>query len=95
MTQLSENQFEQAFTELLQDEFLEEVGKDRYLVRSKELCNKYRNFVVELQSRLVGWVTGWREQENVESELNHFFLEDKLLYDFSEKQWNKLKWRYW
>jgi len=84
-TQLQEKQFEQALGELFQKELLTETGKDRFLVSSRELCNEYRTFFKKLQDNLVDWVNQWRLQEKVESKLNHFFLEDRLLYEFSEK----------
>lgn len=84
-TQLEEKQFEQALGELFQTGFLVTIEKDRFWVNSIELCNEYRRFFKNLQETLVGWVNQWRMQEKVESEQNHFFLEDKLLYDFSER----------
>jgi len=89
MIQLEEKQFEQALTELFQTKFLVILGKameeDRFWVNSTELCNEYRSYFKNLQESLVDWVNQWRMQEKVESEHNHFFLEDKLLYDFSER----------
>ena len=38
-----------------------------------------------MQDNLVNWVNQWRLQENLESKLNHFYLEERLLYDFSQK----------
>jgi phosphatidylserine/phosphatidylglycerophosphate/cardiolipin synthase-like enzyme len=84
-TQLQEKQFEQALGELFQKELLEETDKDRFLVSSRELCNEYRTFFKKLQQNLVDWVNQWRLLEKVEVKLNHFFLEDRLLYEFSEK----------
>jgi hypothetical protein len=84
-TQLEEKQFEQAFSELLQNELLAAMDNDRFLVSSRELCREYRSFFKRLQENLVEWVNLWRVQEKVEPGLNHFFLEDKLLYEFSEK----------
>jgi len=40
---------------------------------------------VKLQDNLVDWVNQWRLKQKVGSKLNHFFLEDRLLYEFSEK----------
>lgn len=84
-TQLQEKQFEQALNELFQNELLTARDKDRFWVSSRELCNQYRTFFKKLQDNLVDWVNQWRLQEKVESKLNHFFLEDRLLYEFSEK----------
>ena len=84
-TQLQKKQFEQALNELFQNELLTEKHDDRFWVNSRELCNEYRTYFEKLQDNLVGWVNKWRLQQNVESDLNHFFLEDRLLYEFSEK----------
>ena len=84
-TQLDEEQFEQALSELSQHSLLTRADKERFWVNSIELCNQYRSFFRKLQENLVDWVNQWRLQEKVESRLNHFFLEDKLLYEFSEK----------
>lgn len=88
-TKLEEKQFEQALGELFQTESLVTLvtmeKKERLWVTPKELCNDYRSFFEKLQETLVDWVSQWRKQEKVEPELNHFFLEDRLLYDFSER----------
>jgi hypothetical protein len=84
-TQLQEKQFEQALKELFQKQLLEETDEDRFLVSSRELCNEYRTFFRKLQQNLVDWVNQWRQLEKIEVKLNHFFLEDRLLYEFSEK----------
>jgi hypothetical protein len=87
-TQLEEERFEQALGELLQMDILTKMKNDRFLVSSSELTNEYRNFFKNVQETLIKWVNQWREQERVmyrRTEPNHFFLEDKLLYEFSEK----------
>lgn len=84
-TQLDEEQFEQALGELSQLGLLTGVEEERFWVNSIELCNQYRSFLEKLQGNLVDWVNQWRLQEEVESRLDHFFLEDRLLYEFSEK----------
>ena len=84
-TRLQEEQFEQALNELFQNELLTEKHDNRFWVNSRELCNEYRTYFKKLQNNLVDWVNQWRLHENVESNLNHFFLEDRLLYELSEK----------
>ena len=84
-THLEEKQFEAALGELFEKELLARMGEERLWVNSKELCNEYRGYYKKLQEALLEWVQQWRQQEKVESEMNHFYLEDKLLYDFSEK----------
>ena len=84
-TRLEEKQFEQALGELFQTTFLVEKEKDRFWVNSSELCNEYRRFFKKVQETLVDWVHEWRMQERIDTELNHFFLEDKLLDEFSER----------
>lgn len=84
-TRLEEEQFEQAFNELFQNQLLTENYEGRFWVNSRELCKEYRAYFNKLQERLVDWVNQWRLHENVESKLNHFYLEDRLLYEFSEK----------
>jgi phosphatidylserine/phosphatidylglycerophosphate/cardiolipin synthase-like enzyme len=83
-TRLGKDQFEQALKELFQTGLLMETGKDRFLVNSSELCNEYRSYWKEVKQTLVDWVNEWRKQEKLETALNHFFLEDKLLDKFSE-----------
>ena len=84
-TKLEEKQFEVALGELFQTDFLLTMEKDRFWVNSRDLCNEYRCYFKKLQESLLDWVQQWRLQEKVESELSHFFLEDKLLYEFSER----------
>ena len=84
-THLDEKQFEQALGELSKYELLSRADEDRFWVSSIELCDQYRSFFKKLKENLVDWVNQWRLQEKVESKLNHFFLEDRLLYEFSEK----------
>lgn len=83
-TQLKKDQFELALNELFQAKLIIETGKDRFLVNSSELCNEYRSYWEEVKRTLVDEVKEWRKQEKIETELNHFFLEDKLLDKFSE-----------
>lgn len=88
-TQLEKEQFEQALNELFQNGFLNGTQNDRFWVNSHELYNEYREFYKELQEKLVGWVNDWRQKKLgalwKQTKPSHFFLEDKLLYDFSEK----------
>jgi len=83
-TRLTKDQFEQALQELFQTELIVETGKDRFWVNSSELCNEYRSHWEEIKQALVNWVNEWRRQEKVDTERDHFFLEDKLLDKFSE-----------
>lgn len=84
-TQLEEKRFEQTLGELLQNDILKETYRDRFLVRSSELCHEYRAFFKKTKENLINWVNQWRQEERVEIWKKHFFLEDKLLYEFSEK----------
>lgn len=83
-TRLEKNQFEQALDELFQTGLIVEKERDRFWVNSSELCNEYRRFFEKVQETLADWAHEWRTQKKIDSELNHFFLEDKLLDEFSE-----------
>lgn len=83
-TRLDGSQFEQAFVELFLSELVVEKEKDRFLVNSSKLCNEYRSYEKEVKQTLLEWVNEWKKQERISTELNHFFLEDKLLDKFSE-----------
>jgi len=82
---LQEEQFKQAVNELVKNQLLKEKYNGRFWVNSRELCNEYRTYFYQLKKRVVDWVNQWRLNENVESNLNHFYLEDILLYEFSKK----------
>ncbi len=82
---LQPEQFEQAFDELFQNELLTRKHNGLLWVNSRELCNEYRTHFKNLQKSLVDWVNQWRLNENIRSAPNHFYLEDRLLYEFSEK----------
>lgn len=84
-TGLAQTQFETALNELFHSELLIEKDKDRFWVNSSELCNEYRGFFEEIQETLIDWLYKWRKQEKIDTDLNHFFLEDKLLDELSEK----------
>ena len=84
-TGLNETQFETALDELFHAELLIERGKGRLWVNSSELCNEYREFFEKIQETLIDWLYKWRRQKRINTELNHFFLEDKLLDELSEK----------
>jgi predicted AlkP superfamily pyrophosphatase or phosphodiesterase len=84
-TRLEEKQFETALSELFDGELLVKRDEDRLWVNSKELCKEYREYYKKRQEVLLEWVQEWKQQEKIASKLNHFYLEDKLLYDFSEK----------
>lgn len=84
-TMLQEEQFKQAVNELVKNQLLTEKYNGRFWVNSRELCNEYRTCFYQLKKRVVDWVNQWRLNENVESNLNHFYLEDILLYEFSKK----------
>jgi phosphatidylserine/phosphatidylglycerophosphate/cardiolipin synthase-like enzyme len=53
-------------------------------VKSIDLCNEYRSYAKEIKQTLLEWVNEWKKQERINTELNHFFLEDTLLDKFSE-----------
>ena len=84
-TLLQEEPFEQTIEELFQNGLLTEKHDGLFWVNSRELCNEYRAYFKNLQNNLVDWVNQWRLHENVKSTINHFYLEDRLLYEFSEK----------
>jgi len=84
-TGLNETQFETALDELFDAELLKERGKGRLWVNSSELCNEYREFFEKIQKTLIDWLYEWGKQKRINTELNHFFLEDKLLDELSEK----------
>ena len=84
-TLLQEEPFEQALDELFQNDLLTEKHDGVFWVNSRELCYEYRTYFKNLQNSLVYWVNQWRLHENVKSTPNHFYLEDRLLYEFSEK----------
>jgi len=83
---LSEIQLETALNELLEAELLNHnKDKSRFWSNSKELSNEYREFLEKIQESLIDWLYNWRRQKRINTELNHFFLEDKLLDELSEK----------
>ncbi len=67
------------------DDLLKEIDTDRFWVNSRDLCNEYREFVKTIQGSLIDWLNGWREHTRINRILNHFFLDDKLLDELSEK----------
>lgn len=85
ITGLDEAQFKTALDELFLAELLTQRARGRFWVTSRELCNEYRDFYEKIQEALIDWLHKWRRQKGIDAELNHFFLEDKLLDELSEK----------
>lgn len=84
-TGLTETKFETGCDALFTDNILKERYTDRFWVNSRDLCNEYREFVKTIQGSLIDWLNGWREHKRINRILNHFFLDDKLLDELSEK----------
>lgn len=83
-TRLKRDRFEEALDELFYTGLILEKAKDRLWVNSVALCNEYRSYWKEGKQILIDLVNKWRKEERIDTELNHFFLEDKLLDKFSE-----------
>lgn len=84
-TMLQQDQFERAVNELCNDKLLTEKYDGRFWINSRELCKEYRTYFYQLKNKLVHCVNQWRHDEKVEPNLNHFYLEDILLYEFTKK----------
>jgi len=83
-TGLNEEQFETGYAALSTDDLLTKRDTDRFWV-THDLCNEYRKFLKTIQGSLIDWLNRWREHKSLNCILNHFFLDDKLLDELSEK----------
>jgi hypothetical protein len=84
-TGLNEERFETGYDALFTDGLLKERYTDSFWVNSPQLCKEYRDFFAELQNSIINFVCGWRINKRLRGSPNHFFLDDKLLDELSEK----------
>lgn len=87
VTNLKDEQYDKAVTELLQEGLLEPMEKSKLWV-NRQLYGKCKIFYRELQETLVSWVNEWRKKERIEPlfdrNVAHFYLANRFLSKFSE-----------
>jgi len=87
VTNLKEEEFNKAIKELVQESLLTEKEGGKFWV-NEQLYGKCKSFFESWQESLVSWVIEWMKKKGIVSiltdRLDHFYLHDRLLSEFSE-----------
>lgn len=89
---LTDEQFQRAMDELFDRGLLKQISDEKpFWINDVQLVNDYRLYFQGIQDEQLVWINNWRKEKGIDSERNHFFLEDNLLSDFIKQMIKRAK----